>query len=170
MPLLSTADAAPGSSCEVRAENPHSVILCAIWRMANVIQIASSDEASFDPTWYAPTTAGLANLEAHLAVACAALPVFWPSLEKTWNMIFVTHEVSVTMCYGRFPTNSNDVELQSTSSDTNLRLDLAQTPEGWEPFVGDETTGLGENETVVVSPAAVKRSRELRKFLWGRPS
>ena len=154
----------------MRAENPHSVILCAIWRMVNVIQLASGDGASFDPAWYAPTTACLANLEAHLAVACAALPVFWPSLEKTWNMIFVTHEVSVTTDYGQFPTKSNDVELQSMSSNKNLRLDPAQTPEGWEPFVGDETTGLGENETVVVSPAAGKRSRKLRKFLWGRPS
>ena len=135
--------------------------------MANVIQLASGDGASFDPAWYAPTTACLANLEAHLAVACAALPVFWPSLEKTWN-IFVTHEVSVTTGYGQFPTKPNDVELQLTTS--NLRLDSAQTSEGWEPFVGDETTGLGENETVVVSPAAGKRSRKLWTFLWGRPS
>ena len=130
----------------VRAENPHSVNLCSIWRMVNVIQIESGGEGYFDPTWYAPTAAGLANLEAHLAVACAALPVFWPSLEKTLNRIFVTYEVSVTTDYGQFPTRSNDIELQSTSSDKNLRLDPAQMPEGWEPFVGDETTGLGMRE------------------------
>ena len=134
--------------------------------MANVIQIESGGEGCFDPTWYAPTAAGLANLEAHLAVACAALPVFWPSLEKTWNMIFVTHEVSVTTDYGQFPTKSNDVELQSMSSDKNLRVDPA--PEGWEPFVGDETTGLGENETVVESTAAVKRPGKIKRFFEGR--
>jgi len=79
-------------------------------------------------------------------------------------MIFVTHEVSDTTDYGQFPTKSNDVELQSMLSNKNLRLDLAQMLEGWEPFVGDETTGLGENETVIESPAAVERSGKLRRF------
>ena len=128
--------------------------------MVVVIQIESGDRGCFDPTWYAPTVAGLANIEAHLAVACASLPVFWPSLKKTWNTIFVTHEVSVTTDYGQFPTRSDDFGLQSISSD-NLRLDPAQLSEGWEPFVGDETTGLGENVTVIESTAAVKR---LKRF------
>jgi hypothetical protein len=66
--------------------------------MAYVIQMTTAGDSAFDPTWYSPTAAGLANLEIHLALACAALPVFWPSLEKTWNKLFVTmtHEVSVT--------------------------------------------------------------------------
>ena len=132
--------------------------------MVYVIQMEAASANSFDPTWYSPTTAGLANLEVHLAVACAALPVFWPSIEKTWNKIFVTHEVSVTTDYGRFPSKSNDVELQSASSDKNLTLNPAQMPEGWEPFVGDETTGLGESETVIESPATAQRSRKFRWF------
>jgi len=131
-----------------------SVISCSIWRTVYVIQLASKDPDSFDPTWYSPTAAGIANIEVHLAVSCAAMPVFWPGLERSWNKIFVTHEVEVTMEYGRFPSRSNNVELQSTSSNKNLTLKPAQMAEGWEPFVGDET-GLGENETVVVSPATV---------------
>ena len=132
--------------------------------MVIVIQIVSGDRGCFDPTWYAPTVAGLANIEAHLAVACAALPVFWPCLNKTWNTIFVTHEVSVTIDYGQFPALSNDFELQSISSDKNLRPGPAQLPERWEPFVGDETTGLGENETVIESTAAVKPSKKFKSF------
>jgi hypothetical protein len=32
-------------------------------------------------------------------------------------------------------------------------------PETWEPFVGDETTGLGENETVVESHTTSNRKK-----------
>lgn len=138
--------------------------------MADIIQIGSISSSSFDPTWYSPTAAGLANIEAHLAATCAALPVFWPSLEKTWNKIFVTHEVSVTTEYGQFPTKSKDVELQSLSSDKNLANNPAQVPEGWDPFVGDETTGLGENETIVESPAVATRSGKLRGFFPAKSS
>lgn len=138
--------------------------MCSFWRMACVIQTKISDIGTFDPPWYAPTAAGLANLEVHLAVSCAALPVFWPTIEKTLDKIFVTQEVSVTREYGVFPSKSNDVELQSASSDKNLTLDAGETPEGWEPFVGDETTGLGENETVVESLTAAKRSWKVKSF------
>ncbi|KAK3344508.1 hypothetical protein B0T25DRAFT_585273 [Lasiosphaeria hispida] len=134
------------------------VNICSLWRMAYVIQLARAGTGSFDPTWYSPTAAGLANIEAHLAVACAGLPIFWPSLERAWNRVFVTYEVSVTTDYGQFPSKPKDVELQSISSDKNLTLDPAQMPEGWEPFVGDETTGLGESETVIESLANSKRS------------
>jgi len=78
MPILSRGT--PCCPYEMRAENPYSVNLCSIWRIFNVIQIVSGGEGCFDPTWYAPTAAGLANLEAHLAVACAALPVFLAKL------------------------------------------------------------------------------------------
>lgn len=72
--------------------------------------------------------------------------------------------------HGQFrkKSNENDVELQSTSSDQNLTLNPKHMAEGWEPFVGDETTGLGENETVVESPAAVKRSGKLGRYFLGR--
>ena len=148
------------------------VNFCSFWRMGYVIDLERSRRGYADPTWYSPTAAGLANIEAHLAVACASLPIFWPSLEKTWNKIFVTHEVSVTTDYGQLKCMSRaggsggDVELQSISSDKNLTLDPAQMPEGWEPFVGDETTGLGESETVIESTGAVKRPRLVR-FLRG---
>ena len=74
----------------------------------------------------------------------------------------MTHEVSVTTGYGQFPTKSKGVELKSMSPDKNLKPDLVQTPETWEPFVGDETTGLGENETVVESAVVVKQSGKLK--------
>lgn len=132
--------------------------------MVYVINLYMAGKGSFDPTWYSPTAAGLACIEVHLAAVCAALPVFWPVWEKTWLKIFVTFEVSVTEEYGKFPSKTNDVELQSASSDRNLTLDPSQMAEGWEPFVGDETTGLGENETVVESLAKTKRSRKVKEI------
>jgi hypothetical protein len=112
-----------------------------------------------DPTWYSPTAASLACLEVHMAATCAALPVFWPVVSKAWNHIVVTQTVSVTTEYGRFPSKAHDVELQSATSDRNLNHDPSQMPETWEPFVGDETTGLGENETVVESHTASARKK-----------
>jgi hypothetical protein len=130
--------------------------------MVYIIKLGLTEKASFDPTWDNPTIMGLASYEVHLAAVCAALPVFWPVLKTAWNRIFVTYEVSVTTEYGVFHTKKpGDVELRSTSLDQN---DLEREPDGWEPFVGDETTGLGENETVVESPAAVKQSRNKLLF------
>ncbi|KAK4149474.1 hypothetical protein C8A00DRAFT_18838, partial [Chaetomidium leptoderma] len=142
-------------------------ILCAILRTVYVVTQTTAHTFQFDPGWYDPTTAGLACLEVHLAAVCAALPVFWPVIATTWGRIFVTTEVSVTRESGRFQLKSNrDVELDSTSSHRNLTLpdqfQESQSLEGWEPFVGDETTGLGENETVVEAPAVAKRSGKVR--------
>ncbi len=144
--------------------------MCSIWRMADVIRFSTAHMGQFDPPWYAPTPAGLASLEAHLAAACAALPVFWPVLKTTWNRIFVTQEVSITREYGVLRSKvAQEVEMQSVTSDRNLTPDQSQEPAGWEPFVGDETTGLGENETVVQSPAEPKPPRMV-KFIdvWSR--
>jgi len=112
----------------------------------------TAGEGAFDPTWYSPTVIGLAAIEAHLAAACAAIPVFWPSLERRWNRIFVTQTVSVTTAHGQLFSRPKDVEMQSMRNDNNdPALDASETPEGWEPFVGDETTGLGIHETVIES-------------------
>jgi len=133
--------------------------------VAYVIRL--KDRVSFDPVWDNPTVMGLASIEAHLAAVCAALPIVWPVLKTTWNRVFVqvTFEVSVTEEYGGiFPSNKaadTNMELQSASVDRILPpLDPNQQPVSWEPFVGDETTGLGENETVVESFAAAKRPRK----------
>jgi hypothetical protein len=112
---------------------------------------------------------GLASYEVHIAAVCAALPIFWPVLKKTWNRIFVTFEVSVVQEFGVPPSRqANDVELQPASSDRNLTLDSTQEPEGWEPFVGDETTMLGKNKTVVESAPSRKWSRRATVYLTKR--
>ncbi|KAK1760320.1 hypothetical protein QBC47DRAFT_366878 [Echria macrotheca] len=142
-----------------------------LWRMGYVIHLAKGGGTSFDPTWYSPMAAGLSTIEAHLAVACAAMPVFWPTLEKTWNRIFVTTEVSVSTDYGEFPSKPKDVELQSVSSDKNLTLDPAQMSEGWDPFSafeGDDTAGLGESETVI--EALPRRKQRSLKLLFQKAS
>lgn len=140
---------------------PDRPISCAILRMAFVIQNFTADTFRFDPSWYDATTAGLACLEVHLAAVCAALPVFWPVLTTRWGRIFVTTEVIVTRESGQFhPKMNTEIELHSTSSRRNLTLDQVhqpQDPQRWEPYVGDETTGLGENETVVEGPSVGKR-------------
>jgi len=127
--------------------------------MVFIIQRSQDNLFRFDPSWYSSTTGGLACLEVHLAAICAALPVFWPVLTTTWG-VFVTTEVSVTREFGRIhPKTNRKVTLRSTSSNRNLtqESDESQAQEGWEPFVGDNTTGLGESETIVEAPAVAKR-------------
>jgi hypothetical protein len=133
--------------------------------MTFVIKMSAAGVAAFDPTWYSPTTVGLGAIEVHLAAACAAIPVFWPSLERRWNRIFVTQTVSVTTERGPFPSKPKDVELQPIDSDANNTRDVCEVPEGWEPFVGDETTGLGINETVIESHSGRRWFKRFRALL-----
>ncbi len=140
-------------------------------RMVFVIQRSLDGTLRFDPTWFAATTGGLATLEIHLAAICAALPVFWPVLATTWGQVFVTTEVTVTREFGRIQPKSNlnrELEMQSMSSCRSMALEQShglQRAESWHPFVGDETTGLGENEIVVEAPAAAKqRVRQYLKY------
>jgi len=132
--------------------------------MAFVIKLSTAGVGAFDPTWYSPTTVGLAAIEVHLAAACAAIPVFWPSLERRWNKIFVTQTVSVTTEHGQFPSRPKDVELQSIGNDNNQASDACEMPEGWEPFVGDETTGLGIHETVIESHSSASWLKRVKAF------
>jgi hypothetical protein len=155
--------------------------------MVYVIQHFTVRPFQFDPTWNNATTAGLACLEVDLASVCAALPVFWPVLTTTWGRIFVTTEVSVTREVGPFHPRKHHVEvegeLHSTSSHQNVTAMTTTTamldressskggggpPDGWEPFVGDETTGLGENETVVEAPGGGKKPGGFRDVKWLR--
>lgn len=137
------------------------VIACAIGRMVYVIKNFQTPAFRFDPSWYSATTGGLACIEVHLAAVCAALPVFWPVLTTSWGRIFVTTEVSVTRECGRFrPKSNRDAALHTTLSRRNLTCDQFYEPQGldtWEPYVGDQTTGVGENKTVVEAPAAAAK-------------
>ncbi len=127
--------------------------------MVFIIQRSRDSTFRFDPSWFSATPGGLACLEVHMAAVCAALPVFWPVLSTRWE-VFVTTEVSITHEFGRIhPKTNRDVALHQTPSRRGLTRDSdeAQSLERWEPFVGDHTTRLGENETVVEGPAAAKR-------------
>ncbi len=84
--------------------------------------------------------------------------MFWLVLTTTWG-VFITTEVSVTREFGGIhPKTNREVTLRSTLSNRDLRResDESKAPEGWEPFVGDNTTGLGESETIVEAPAVAK--------------
>lgn len=141
-------------------------IVCAFWRVAYLVNL--EDRPSFDPIWDNPTVLGLASFETHLAAVCAALPVLWPVLKTTWNriLVHVTYEVSVTQEYGAFQPRKQalDIELQNVSGDQSPG---DKQPDGWEPFVGDETTGLGENETVVEAlPVKTPARKGSMSLLW----
>lgn len=147
----------------------NSANLCSVFRVVYV-----ADITYFDPLWDNPMLMGLASYEMHLAAVCSALPVLWPVLKETWNRIFVTQEVTVTHEFGIFvPKNpppssqqQNDPEAQSVASDQDLvRDDTPPQPKDWNPFVGDEKTGLGENETVVESLAGGKWARAKKMVL-----
>lgn len=143
-----------------------AAIICSLWRVVYVIQLKDSitsdditKKRDFDPLFDSPTIMGLASFESHLAAICAALPILWPVIKTTWDRIFVTYEVTVTQEYGGvFPKKTAaDIELQSVPASLNEQHDSS----GWVPFVGDETTGLGENTTSVVTEKDRRASRVL---------
>jgi len=131
-------------------------MICSLWRVVYVIQL--KDKSPFDPVWNTATIMGLASYELHLAAICAALPILWPVLKEKWDRIFVTYEVTVTEDYGAFRSRkeATDIELQSVPASIND----TQT-DRWEPFMGDETTGLGENTTAVVAEKRTKKMKDM---------
>jgi hypothetical protein len=139
-------------------------MICSLWRVVYVIQL--KDKGEFDPVWNTATIMGLASFEAHLAAICAALPILWPVLKEKWDRIFVTYEVTVTEDYGAFRSRkeATDIELQSVPASIN-----DQQTDRWEPFMGDETTGLGENTTVVVTEKRSKKMKEMFRRSLSRP-
>ncbi|GAB1311761.1 Rhodopsin domain-containing protein [Madurella fahalii] len=158
------------------------VSLCSITRLIYLLKPVPNPMS--DPSWNGPTPTALAVIESSLASMCAALPVFWPIIEKAWGMILVRYEVSVTYEPGIFIPRkkkkaNNNKQLQgvrpsgmeltryqtgSSSSQNELPQFLREGGEGgdledlggppeWDPYVGDATTGLGETDTIVQSPA-----------------
>jgi len=137
-----------------------AAIICSLWRVVCVIQLRN--KGSYDPVWNTATIMGLASYELHLAAICAALPIMWPVLKTTWDQIFVnvTYEVTVTEDYGgkfRSRKEATDIELQSVPASMASMND--PMPDKWEPFHGDETTGLGENTTAVVAEKGKSATR-----------
>jgi len=157
-----------------------SVSLCSVSRL--VFSLTPTLQSLMDLSWNSPTPTGLAIVEICLALVCAALPIFWPVIENSWGMIFVTYEVEIKRESGIFiprklkkqrrTTFSSDLELsnyvqtrQSSSRDAG-----GEDPPGWDPYIGDAKTGLGESDAVVESPAG-GRPPKYRKGgfrIWSR--
>ncbi|KAK1624643.1 hypothetical protein BDP81DRAFT_464413 [Colletotrichum phormii] len=72
------------------------VLMLAAWRLVALVRSRAGTYPNFDPTWAAPGPMALSILEIDMAAICASLPVFWPVLQNSMGMIFVTHEVKVT--------------------------------------------------------------------------
>ena len=128
-----------------------------------------------DLSWNSATPTGLAIVEICLALVCAALPIFWPVFENSWGKIFVTYEVEIKRESGVFVPRKlrkqrQQRQQQRKISSPDFELDICAQqwqplpgdaadgdPPGWDPYVGDATTGLGESDAVVVSPAGAGR-------------
>ncbi|KAK5658437.1 hypothetical protein OQA88_1826 [Cercophora sp. LCS_1] len=135
-----------------------------------------------DLSWNSPTPTGLAIVEICLALVCAALPIFWPVIENSWGMIFVTYEVEIKRESGIFiPRKIRKQQQQQrrrSSSDVELSICEPQRqsgdaadgdPPGWDPYVGDAKTGLGESDAVVESPAGGGPPKDRKGFrMWSR--
>ena len=98
-------------------------------------------------------------VEINLACVCASLPIFWPVFTIGWSGIMVTYEVNVTREYGIFVPRKRLQPPQTASSDGAAARGSADEapvllpPLEWDPYVGDEKTGLGDSETIIASPA-----------------
>lgn len=138
-----------------------------------------------DLSWNSPTPIGLAIVEICLALVCAALPIFWPVIENSWGMIFVTYEVEIKRESGIFiprkvrrqqqqQQQQEEEQRQRSSSDVELNYceprpsGDAGDPPGWDPYVGDAKTGLGESDATVESPAGGLKHQKGGFWRWAR--
>ncbi|KXJ90456.1 hypothetical protein Micbo1qcDRAFT_70681 [Microdochium bolleyi] len=95
------------------------VISVSIWRFADMVSHKATTWPTFDPTWYGSSAICLGVIEVNLAIICASIPVFWPTLSKAFmGSIFVTQEVKVTrhMRYSTDLERDDEIELQLTKS------------------------------------------------------
>jgi len=96
------------------------VIGASIWRFADMVTHRATTWPTFDPTWYGSSAICLGTIEVNLAIICASIPVFWPTLSKAlMGTIFVTQEVKITrhMRYSTDVDRDDEIELQRTKSD-----------------------------------------------------
>lgn len=95
------------------------VISVSVWRFADMVAHRAATWPTFDPTWYGSSAICLGIVEVNLAIICASIPVFWPTLSKAlMGSIFVTQEVKITR-HSRYSTDverDDEIELQRTRS------------------------------------------------------
>ncbi|KAH7029558.1 uncharacterized protein B0I36DRAFT_432308 [Microdochium trichocladiopsis] len=95
------------------------VIGASIWRFGDMVAHRATTWPTFDPTWYGSSAICLGIIEVNLAIICASIPVFWPTLSKAlMGTIFVTQEVKITrhMRYSTDAERDDEIELQRSKS------------------------------------------------------
>ncbi|TKW48601.1 hypothetical protein CTA1_3292, partial [Colletotrichum tanaceti] len=80
------------------------VNILGIFRLIGISHSRAGTYPTLDPSWYGCVPIVLAAVEVNLATICASLPVFWPTLQKNLNQIFITKEVEITSEIRRFST------------------------------------------------------------------
>ncbi|KAK4160532.1 hypothetical protein QBC43DRAFT_325421 [Cladorrhinum sp. PSN259] len=148
-----------------------AVMLCSISRLVYSLTPTLQSE---DLSWNGPTPTGLAVVEICLASICAALPIFWPVIENSWGIIFVTYQVEVKRESGIFIPRKVNKQQRRRSASSNVELTICEPQQqlagdlpGWDPYVGDAKTGLGESDAIVESPAGGGSKQQNRGFrLW----
>ncbi|OHE96338.1 hypothetical protein CORC01_08410 [Colletotrichum orchidophilum] len=117
------------------------VLMLATWRLVALVRSRAGTYPTLDPTWYAPGPVALSILEIDMAAICASLPVFWPVLQNSMGMIFVTHEVKVTTeTIERTRSRDDDDDCLELSGAGSASVSFAQQ----SPVL--DTTGLIEQQ------------------------
>ncbi|KZL63923.1 integral membrane protein [Colletotrichum incanum] len=84
------------------------VLMLSAWRLVELVKSRAGTYPTLDVTWYAPRPMVLSILEIDVAAICASLPVFWPMLQNSMGMIFVTREVKITTETVESPREDDD--------------------------------------------------------------
>ena len=114
--------------------------MISIWRLYSIVQHQAALAPYPDFTWWTPTSIVLTCLEIDLAIISASMPIFWPVIEKSFEAIFISHEIQVVET--RVENHGLAYELEHTktahrrgSSTTSTReLTATGSEDGYKEF------------------------------------
>ncbi|KAK6211741.1 hypothetical protein QIS74_11005 [Colletotrichum tabaci] len=137
------------------------VLMLAAWRLIDLVRTRAGTYPTLDVTWYAPLPMVLAILEIDIAAICASIPVFWPVLQSSMGMIFVTREVKVTTEMIESSPRGGDYDDCVEMSRTDLSLFHQSTT------MLNDTTGLIDPSTYANQNAGVETTPVKETVIFG---
>ncbi|KAF2444201.1 hypothetical protein P171DRAFT_361615, partial [Karstenula rhodostoma CBS 690.94] len=116
------------------------VVLMATLRLWSGLKYNNRGILVYDYTFWLPEVLIFSCLEIDFAIIYASMPIFWPSVVATWNQIYVTTEVIVTVEH-RDDDDKDDLEMariiSRKSNESVEGLVTENSMEGRSSFVED---------------------------------
>ncbi|PSN68649.1 hypothetical protein BS50DRAFT_619467 [Corynespora cassiicola Philippines] len=116
-----------------------SIVFTSVWRLYTIVVNRAGTHPYIDFTWWPPISIILSCLEIDLAIICASMPIFWPVIEKSFDKIFVTHEVHIVEEHRDISRSGLAYELEHTKPVTRNASVKSASGHSRESLTREET-------------------------------